>query len=81
MPHFVKQEICVSSATIVQHESRDVENLDGREKMRRKKTTNKLDRFDLKDSSGIDKDVPFWATLLPLLFLVESILSMFDENY
>lgn len=49
--------------------------------MKRKKTTNKLDRFDLKDSSGIDKDVPFWATLLPLLFLVESILSMFAENY
>lgn len=70
----------MSSATIVQHESRDVENLDG-EIMRRKKTTNKLDRFDLKDPSGIDKDVPFWATLLPLLFLVESILSMFDENY
>lgn len=65
---------------IVQHESRDVENLDG-EIMRRKKTTNKLDRFDLKDPSGIDKDVPFWATLLPLLFLVESILSMFAENY
>lgn len=70
----------MSSATIVQHESRDVENLDG-EIMRRKKTTNKLDRFDLKDPSGIDKDVPFWATLLPLLFLVESILSMFAENY
>lgn len=70
----------MSSAMIVQHESRDVENLDGGE-MRRKKTTNKLDRFDLKDSSGIDKDVPFWATLLPLLFLVESILSMFAENY
>lgn len=49
--------------------------------MRRKKTTNKLDRFDLKDPSGIDKDVPFWATLLPLLFLVESILLMFAENY
>lgn len=70
----------MSSAKIVQHESRDVENLDG-EIMRRKKTTNKLDRFDLKDPSGIDKDVPFWATLLPLLFLVESILSMFAENY
>lgn len=66
---------------IVQHESRDVENLDGERKMRRKKTTNKLDRFDLKDPSGIDKDVPFWATLLPLLFLVESILLMFAENY
>ena len=71
----------MSSATIIQLKSRSVENLDVREIMRRKKTTNKLDRFDLKDSSGIDKDVPFWATLLPLLFLVESILSMFAENY
>ena len=71
----------MSSATIIQLKSRSVENLDGKRDNEKKKTTNKLDRFDLKDSSGIDKDVPFWATLLPLLFLVESILSMFAENY
>lgn len=42
---------------------------------------NKLNRFDMKDPSGIDKDVPFCATLLALFFLIDSILSMFINEY
>lgn len=52
-----------------------------KEKKKKGTTMNKLDRFDMKDPSGIDKDVPFWATLFALFFFIDSVLSMFIDEY